>query len=276
MSGREELLEKLSRALDMTDALALLRTRSSAKASLRMRLGSSIFFTASWRLARRVSRDSLSNPEGPISPVCEAETLRKTVMLIGHTDTVHVRDWAERWRGDVREDPFGGAIVDGRMWGRCASDLKAGTCTALCAVRLLDRAASVESDVMFAFVGDEESGEPGSGVSAGARHLTQEISAGRLTRPDFAVYVEPTMLDIYPVHMGFFIVSLKVIGKTAYFGMPERGVDALKASHFILDAIWNSAASSRAEHPLVGRGFVLVTGIKGGGRSRSRAIARST
>ena len=120
---------------------------------------------------------------------------------------------------------------------------------------------------MFAFVGDEESGEPGSGVSAGARRLAQEMSAGRLTRPDFAVYVEPTMLDVYPVHMGFFIVSLRVVGKTAYFGLPERGVDALKASHFILDAIWNysTTLAQRTEHPLVGRGFVLVTSIKGGG-----------
>lgn len=191
-----------------------------------------------------------------------------TIMLIGHTDTVHVRDWNKRWTGDVREDPFSGAIVDGRLWGRGASDLKAGICTAISAVRLLDKAGiELRPSVMFAFVGDEESGEPGSGVSAGARHLVQEIADGKVARPEFAIYVEPTMLDIYSAHMGFMIVELKVVGKSAYFGVPELGIDALKASHNILKEIWNydEVLKQGPAHPLVGSGFVLVTGIRGGG-----------
>lgn len=191
-----------------------------------------------------------------------------TVMLIGHTDTVHVRGWRERWIGDLREDPFSGAIVDGKVWGRGASDLKAGICTVLSAVRLLDQAnVALRPTVMFAFVGDEESGEPGSGVSAGAKCLVKEIATRALRRPDFAIYVEPTMLDVYSAHMGFMIVALKVVGKTAYFGMPEHGVDALKAAHKILDDLWNYSEelAQRTNHPLVGRGFVLATGIRGGG-----------
>lgn len=270
MSGKNDLLERLSGALNMTDALMLLRKsiqRQSVtpnEAAFEDFLHGELEAIGATGIARQPFEPGRTNLTGLRSGAPNTQT----VMLIGHTDTVHVRDWAERWRGDVREDPFGGAIVDGKMWGRGASDLKAGICTALSAVRLLDRAGiPLRPNVMFAFVGDEESGEPGSGVSAGARRLAQEISAGRLTRPDFAVYVEPTMLDVYPVHMGFIIVSLNVIGKTAYFGVPERGVDALKASRFILDAIWNYSAmlAQRVEHPLVGRGFVLVTGIKGGG-----------
>jgi acetylornithine deacetylase len=270
VTGRNELLETLSGALDMSDALAILRNSIQRQSVTPNEVPFVDFLLGELEaigtngITRQAFEPGRTNLTGVRSGVLNAQT----VMLIGHTDTVHVRDWAQRWRGDVREDPFSGAIVDGRMWGRGASDLKAGICTALSAVRLLDRAGiPLRPNVMFAFVGDEESGEPGSGVSAGARHLAQEISAGRLTRPDFAIYVEPTMLDVYPVHMGFIIVSLKVIGRTAYFGVPERGVDALKASHSLLDAIWNYSATlaQRAEHPLVGRGFVLVTGIKGGG-----------
>ena len=270
MSGRKELHEKLSAALDMTDALALLRN-SIQRQSVTPNEGDFVDFLHGELEAigaTGVARQPFEPERANLTGLRSGEPNSKTVMLIGHTDTVHVRDWAERWRGDVREDPFGGVIVDGKMWGRGASDLKAGICTALSAVRLLDRAGvPLRPNVMFAFVGDEESGEPGSGVSAGARRLAQEMSAGRLTRPDFAVDVEPTMLDVYPVHMGFFIVSLRVVGKAAYFGLPERGVDALKASHFILDAIWNysTTLAQRTEHPLVGRGFVLVTSIKGGG-----------
>ena len=270
MSGRKELHEKLSAALDMTDALALLRNSIQRQSVTPNEADFVDFLHGELEAigATGVARQPFEPERANLTGLRSGEPNSKTVMLIGHTDTVHVRDWAERWRDDVREDPFGGVIVDGKMWGRGASDLKAGICTALSAVRLLDRAGvPLRPNVMFAFVGDEESGEPGSGVSAGARRLAQEMSAGRLTRPDFAVYVEPTMLDVYPVHMGFFIVSLRVIGKTAYFGLPERGVDALKASHFILDAIWNysTTLAQRTEHPLVGRGFVLVTSIKGGG-----------
>ena len=95
-----------------------------------------------------------------------------TLLLIGHTDTVHTGGWKERWAGTERESPFSGAVADGAVWGRGASDLKAGICMTLEAVRTLERAGiEVDPTLVFAFVGDEESGEPGSGVSAGARAL---------------------------------------------------------------------------------------------------------
>jgi acetylornithine deacetylase len=191
-----------------------------------------------------------------------------TLLLIGHTDTVHARGWSERWAGTERENPYGAALVDGAIWGRGASDLKAGICTALAAVRTLDRAGiALDPTLLLAFVGDEESGEPGSGVSAGARALAALIMRGELPKPDFAIYVEPTMLDVYVTHMGFFLCDITVIGKTAYFGVPERGVDALKAANQVLSALWRyaDALGQGEKHPLVGAGFVLPTAIKGGG-----------
>lgn len=190
------------------------------------------------------------------------------LLFIGHTDTVHVRGWEERWAGTEREDPFGGAIVDGEIWGRGTGDLKAGICASLAALELLDRAGlKLCGDIAFAFVGDEESGEPGMGTSAGAKDLTRQILAGDIARPDFAIYVEPTRLAVYPAQMGFFIADVTITGKSAYFGVPEQGVDALKAAHEVLTAIWQHSEdiSARASHELVGRGFVLVTEIAGGG-----------
>ena len=159
-------------------------------------------------------------------------------------------------------------MVDGAVWGRGASDLKAGLCATLEAVRTLDRARiSVDPSVLFAFVGDEESGEPGSGVSGGARALSALIANGELPKPDMAIYVEPSMLDVYVAHMGFFLGDIKVIGKSAYFGVPELGVDALRGAHPLLSALWrySDALSAGKPHPLVGSGFVLPTGIQGGG-----------
>jgi acetylornithine deacetylase/succinyl-diaminopimelate desuccinylase-like protein len=192
----------------------------------------------------------------------------RRLLFIGHTDTVHVEGWREHWAGTEREDPFGAAIVDGAVWGRGAGDLKAGICAALAALSLLDRAGiRLAGDVAFAFVGDEESGEPGSGVSAGVKDFVARIERGEVARPDFAVYVEPTRLAVYPAQIGFFIADITITGKSAYFGVPELGKDALRAGHAALAALWKHSdeVAQRAEHGLVGRGFLLVTGLSAGG-----------
>jgi acetylornithine deacetylase len=192
----------------------------------------------------------------------------KRLMIIGHTDVVHARGWRERWPDDPRQDPFGAAIVDRAVWGRGSADLKAGIAMAIEALRaLIVQDVPLAGDVIVAFVGDEESGEPGTGVSAGMKALARMIDGGELSRPDFAVYVEPTTLDIYPAQMGFFIAEIEVLGRTAYFGVPEQGIDALKAAHAVLAALWRHSADleARGSHGLVGRSFLLVTSIEGGG-----------
>ena len=192
----------------------------------------------------------------------------KRLLFIGHTDTVHVRGWEERWKGTEREDPFGGAVIDGEIWGRGTGDLKAGICASLAALDLLDKAGiNLKGEVAYAFVGDEESGEPDTGVSAGIKDYTERVLSGDIAKADFAIYVEPTKLAVFTAQMGFFIADVTVTGKSAYFGVPEQGIDALKAAHTILASIWehSNAIAGRAEHGLVGRAFALVTGISGGG-----------
>jgi acetylornithine deacetylase len=190
------------------------------------------------------------------------------ILLIGHTDTVHVRGWTERWKGSEQENPFGGAAVNGELWGRGAADLKAGLCTAIMALRVLDRAKlPLSGDVVFAFIGDEESGEPDTGVSAGMKAFVTAIEAGEVPRPGIAIYVEPTELQIYAAQIGFFIAEITMTGRSAYFGTPEVGIDALKAAHNVLQGLWDHsrAIESSAEHPLLRRSFLLVTEITAGG-----------
>lgn len=190
------------------------------------------------------------------------------LLFIGHTDVVHPRDWDTHWVGQPQQDPFGAAIVDGELWGRGAADLKAGICTSLAALDLLDRAGiRLAGSVSFAFVGDEESGEPETGISAGIRHWTEAVLRGEAKRPDLAVYVEPTRLQVLPVQTGFFIADVVLTGKSAYFGRPDLGRDALKAAHLILQAIWDHSdgLAARKDHPLLGRAFTLVTGLEAGG-----------
>jgi acetylornithine deacetylase len=190
------------------------------------------------------------------------------LLITGHTDTVHVRGWSDHWAGTERENPFSAIMVDGALWGRGAGDLKAGIATTLAAARLLAAAGLTSpADLLFGFVGDEESGEPGTGISAGIKSLIAEIEAGKVPKPDFAVYAEPTGLNIYTAQMGFVICEISVVGRSAYFGVPELGLDALAAAHVVLSAVWahSSVLEARAPHKLVGRPFVLATGMESGG-----------
>ncbi|MFA3919525.1 M20 family metallopeptidase [Ruegeria sp. 2012CJ15-1] len=190
------------------------------------------------------------------------------MMFVGHTDTVHVRGWAEHWAEKHQESPFAAPLINDEIWGRGACDLKGGICASIAALRLLDKAGvRLSGDVSFAFIGDEESGEPGTGVSAGAKDLVERIKTGQIEEPDFAVYVEPTKLDVYTAQIGFFIADITVTGRSAYFGTPEDGVDAIKAAHAILTVLWEHEAelTGGPTHDLVGSSGLLVTEITGGG-----------
>jgi len=190
------------------------------------------------------------------------------LMFVGHTDTVHVRGWTEHWGDDPRQNPFGAKIVDDAVWGRGSCDLKGGLCAAIAALRLLqDLGQSLTGSVTIAGVGDEESGEPGSGVSAGVQDLVARINKGEIGRPDFVIYVEPTRLAICTAQIGFFIAEMTITGKSSYFGYPEQGIDALKAAHAVLEQLWHHDAdlATGPVHDLLGRSSLLVTGMEGGG-----------
>lgn len=200
--------------------------------------------------------------------VLEGPGKGRRLLVTGHTDTVHVEGWQERWIGTEREDPFGGAVIEGALWGRGAGDLKAGICATLAATRLLERAGiELAGDLVFAFVGDEESGQSGSGTSAGMKSLVKVIQTGELPKADFAIYVEPTQLAVYVAQMGFLIADIHLTGKSAYFGVPELGKDALKAAHRVFGALlqYSDDLGTRGSHPLIGQAFLLVTEMKGGG-----------
>lgn len=191
------------------------------------------------------------------------------LLFAGHLDTVHVRGWQEHWAGTEREDPFGAALVDGCVWGRGVGDLKAGICAVIAALAALRRAGlAPDRPVTTVFVADEESGEPGSGLSDGIRRAVAQANSGRHPiDADFAIYVEPTEMQVYTANMGFFIADIQITGRSAYFGTPELGVDAIKSAYTVLSRLWEYDTSLRTvtPAPLIGRPFLLVTGVTGGG-----------
>jgi acetylornithine deacetylase len=266
----DQLVQRLQAALDRDDAIALLRGAIGCN-SVTGNEANVVSYLAGQMRFRGVSDIQTADflPGRPnVWGQRQGSGGGPRLQFIGHTDTVHVDGWREHWDGDLRQNPFGAPIIDGEIWGRGAGDLKAGICTSLAALSLLDRAGiRLKGDIAYAFVGDEESGQPGTGISAGIKDYVSRIEAGSVGRPDFCIYVEPTRLAVYPAQIGFFIADIAITGKSAYFGVPELGHDALKASHAVMSALWahSDAVAARAEHPLIGRGFLLITTLAGGG-----------
>ena len=195
----------------------------------------------------------------------------RSLVLAGHLDTVAVDDWYHQWEGTDRADPFGAHVIDGEIWGRGVADQKAGVCAVIEALRAVRRSGHRPGGPVTAlFVCDEESGQPGSGVSAGMRAAVHDVfgAAGDDGPPaDFAVYTEPTTSAVYTAQMGFCIADIALVGRSAYFGTPERGVDALRAGHALLADLWQHSAELRSQgtHELLGEAFLLVTRVSAGG-----------
>ncbi len=133
-----DLVTRLRRALDRDAAIALLaRAVGTPSVTGHERAFAALLARELEAIgAEAVRLDDFAPGRPNVTAVLKGEGGGPTLMLLGHTDTVHVRGWAERWAGTEREDPFGAAIVDGAMWGRGTGDPKAGICTAVASAAL--------------------------------------------------------------------------------------------------------------------------------------------
>ena len=144
------LIERLEAALDTAGALALFR-RAIAAPSV---TGAEAAFAAlladelTTLGAEEVTVADFAPGRPNVRGLLRGAAAGPRVLLTGHTDTVHVRGWAERWAATERENPFCGALVDGAIWGRGSGDLKAGIGAAISAARLL-RDAEVPRPARF-------------------------------------------------------------------------------------------------------------------------------
>ena len=166
----------------------------------------------------------------------------------GHTDVVPLG--ALPWRAD----PFGGAIADGRIYGRGSSDMKSGVAAFVsAAVKLAPRLEGTPG-VVLVITADEELG------TAGARHMREQ---GVLPAAGALIVGEPTGNALLAGHKGTFWVEATARGVTAHGSAPEEGVNAvLKAARAALAL---SALDFTAQtHPVLGPPTLNVGWMHGG------------
>ena len=130
--------------------------------------------------------------------------------------------------------------------------MKAGVAAALVACREA-AALGLRGDVVVAAVADEEH------ASLGVREVLASVTA------DAAIVTEPTELELIVAHKGFVWAEIEVTGRAAHGSRPHLGVDAIVKSGPILSELGalDEALGART-HPLLGRGSVHASTIRGG------------
>lgn len=98
--------------------------------------------------------------------VAVAEGEGEPLLFAGHTDTVPVTDiQKEEWRKDA--GPWSGAVIDGNIYGRGASDMKAGDAAPLMAMHVLHTLGiKPKRPLYFSYVMSEENGGREFGVDS--------------------------------------------------------------------------------------------------------------
>lgn len=183
---------------------------------------------------RDVGRDRLGSVVGFVGP----EGPRPRLLFDGHMDVVPVA-------GSWSVDPFGGEVVDDRLYGRGATDMKGGLAAALVGVA----AASGELTVPVA-------------VSASVLEETIEGVAlakvlDRLT-PEAVVICEPSGLGVRVGQRGRAEVLITAHGVPAHAASPERGLNPISLAARGLQRV---EGMTLPEDPQLGPAIIVVTDV---------------
>jgi acetylornithine deacetylase/succinyl-diaminopimelate desuccinylase family protein len=172
-----------------------------------------------------------------------------TVLLNGHTDVVVPGD------GWVDENPFSGAIRDGRLYGRGSADMK-GPLAAMveAALGIVRSGLLTRGTIVLAAVMGEEYGALG----------TKALAQRRVTA-DHAIVGEPSELKPVIAHKGTVRYELRVDGTAAHGSVPERGVNAIYGMSDVVHALRDLHQKlADRPHTLVGPPTINVGTIAGG------------
>jgi succinyl-diaminopimelate desuccinylase len=171
------------------------------------------------------------------------------ICFSGHLDTVPLgtAEWSK--------DPFAGEVDGDRVYGRGASDMKAGVAAMVLMARRLAKTSVLGTGVTLVLTAGEETG------CAGAHHVA--LLGDALGEAGAIVVGEPT--SNYPIigHKGCVRFEITTRGITAHAAMPEQGDNAiLKAVQVI--AKLQEFDFDVSPHPLLGAPTLNVGTISGG------------
>ena len=170
----------------------------------------------------------------------------RSLMFNGHIDVVGV--------DGMTHPPFDAQTVDGRLFGRGATDMKGGV-AAMCAAAWRAAQTGLGGEIIVAAVVDEE------WQSAGTRCLIE-----RGVRADACIVTEPTRMAIAPAHKGFTWTEVEFTGRAAHGSRYDVGIDAIRHAGLLLAELDRIDREElvRHTHPLLGHASLHASEISGG------------
>ncbi|MFZ3141356.1 M20 family metallopeptidase [Polaromonas sp.] len=146
----------------------------------------------------------------------------KIIALNAHGDVVPP---GEGWT----HDPYGGEIVDGKLYGRASAVSKSDFASYTFAVRALEALGlPLQGGIELLFTYDEEfGGELGPGW----------LLKNKLSRPDLLI-AAGFSYQVITAHNGCLQMEVTVHGKMAHAAIPDTGIDALQGATAILTALY--------------------------------------
>ncbi len=185
---------------------------------------------------RNVYRDELGNVVGFVGPQAETTAL----LFDAHMDVVPVA-------GEWRMDPFGGEIVDGRLYGRGSTDMKGALAAVICGAAAAAKSGRLSRQVAVSATVLEETLE---GAALGA--VVESV------RPEQVVICEPSNLTIKLGQKGRAEILLTVEGIPAHAAFPDRGKNPIQLAAKALDAL---EKIKLPKDPLMGEAILVATDI---------------
>lgn len=147
-----------------------------------------------------------------------------TLCLLSHVDTVlaNPAEWTQ--------DPWGGAEVDGVIYGRGAQDMKQQTATEVCAaLRLAAEGWRGQGDLLVVCVVDEETGGA-EGAQWICEHHPDKVRCDYLLNEGagpLLPYGDERLFGVCIAEKGVFRFRLSTGGRAAHASMPRLGDNAL-------------------------------------------------
>lgn len=173
--------------------------------------------------------------------VIEGAAPGKTILLDGHTDTVGIAAGVP-WN----REPFGGAIIDGMLYGRGSADMKGAVAAMVHAAASLDR-SQLRGRVVVSASPLEEVLEGVALADVMARYP-----------PDCVIIGESTGLDLARGGRGRAEIHLRTIGRPAHSSSPQLGRNAVLDMMRVIDAVEQIQLDAS---PIMGPAILALTDI---------------
>jgi succinyl-diaminopimelate desuccinylase len=192
--------------------------------------------------------------------VLEGHGPGRTLLLEGHTDVVTPGD-VSAWS----HDPFGAEVVDGRLYGRGAADMKGGVAAMLFAADALCREGFC-GRLVVAALADEE------GMMLGVRDF---VRRGHARGVNAALICEPEGGEVCVAQKGALRLRVEARGRMAHGAMPQHGANPIPplASFLLrLGDVQHTLQSRHGEHRYLGWDYLTPTVFRAGEEAQLNVI----